>query len=74
MWDDAIHTAKWLECFVLLMLHYQEQNKREPNQVLADLLAQLGTITALRTLEEWNSYRNELIEFYNSVCKITAAC
>lgn len=74
LWDDAIHTAKWLECFVLLMLYYQEQNKREPNQVLADLLAQLGTITALRTLEEWNSYRNELIEFYNSVCKITAAC
>lgn len=74
LWDDAIHTAKWLECFVLLMLYYQEQNKREPNQVLADLLAQLGTLTALRTLEEWNSYRNELIEFYNSVCKITAAC
>lgn len=55
------------------MLHYQEQNERQPNQALADLLAQLGTITALRMPEEWNSYRNDLIGFYDWVCKITAA-
>lgn len=73
LWDDAIQTAKWLECFLLLMLHYQEQNERQPNQTLADLLVQLGSITALRMPEEWNSYRNDLIGFYDSVCKITAA-
>lgn len=73
LWDNAIHAAKWLECFVLLMMHYQEQNKRESNQVLAELLVHLASITALRTPEEWNSYRNELIGFYGWVCKITVA-
>lgn len=66
-WDRSLTTAKWLESFVLWVKYYQTKNDIECSENLIKLQEQLQDITQYKSPSEWNSYKNDLMSFYQQV-------
>lgn len=66
-WDSSLTTAKWLESFVLWVEYYQAENDIECSESLTKLQEELQDITQYKSPNEWNSYKNDLMSFYQQV-------